>query len=761
MSESASQALQDIKVLQIGESRAVRIAGMILKDCGAEVVRVCHRPNEDVAVTERSKDFIVDFESLNEQSSAQLLHRADIVVDHGDAAYFHDVIRKNSNSLEHLVHCSLPFSASCDDRLSAWDEKSVGVTAGLYETPTGLGRPHAHDLPVVSTAAAFHAVNSIAMALVGRERDGKGRDIEIPLEKVALSSQVLVAMISSRPPVRWQPLRWLASPFMGIWKTAGNDYVYIHIGMPRHLRTFLFLIESEGFGKEKQKIRKLLHKKTRRDPSLSAGVWEAMNVSRVMKSLFEKRSADFWEKCLGDAGLCCGKVRSFEEWKKHPQVVKSVEIVSLQLDNKRLVVPGKVMNEEASRTEVASTGGEGVFISQLLEKWPRKSAAEKNHSILPLKGVKVLDLSRVIAGPFAGRLLAEYGADVMHLSVRGNHLSWEEPFHVAFNAGKKSSVVDCSRPGGRERLREVICEYKPDIVIHNFLNKPAEKLGIDHQSLKKINPKIISIGIKAYNSCGPWSSRPGFEQNIQAASGIMRAYSGKSAPDILPVAYNDLGTGLVGSFAAALSYYRLLKGKGGGHISTSLTVPAMYLQMDKLNGNTENNHLLDGFYRSKDSWFYFSLKPGKEQNLLGIPEVQKSVSDLSRRNLANVFRKKSITFWKNRVEELSLDDSVLIIERKPMKAIIKAQVRKKAGVFTYKHHRKTGEILVCRSPVMMEPQGIREIPTAEPIGSSHVSEHTQTENPEGAVSETKYQRFRWFLDQCRWVIVIVWQKITL
>ncbi|MFP4014289.1 MAG: CoA transferase [Chitinispirillaceae bacterium] len=748
----SSQFLRGINVLQVGESRAVRIAAMILRDHGAHVVRTGGRAIDSAAVTERSKDFICN-EPICQKKVEELLARSDIVIDDEEESIYREVMNRSPESSKHIIHCSLPSFSSTSEMPASWDEKSVSAAAGLYETPSGLGRPRAFELPIASTAAAFYAVNSIAMALVGRERDGSGRTLRIPLERVALSVQVLVAMIRSRPPVKWEPFRWLASPFMGVWKAAGDEHIYLHIGMPRHLRTFLFLIESEGFREEKRMIRGLLHKDTRRDPSRVAGIGEALRISHALANLFKKRSAGYWEKLLGEAGLCCAKVRTFEEWMNHPQVLESGEIIS----DTDLRIPGMVMNDIASDGWVSLEKGKKLTPDELIFRWEKRKRSERNESVrLPLEGVRVLDLSRIIAGPFAGRQLAEFGADVMYLSLRSNQLSWEEPFHVAFNAGKRAAAVDCSRPGGREKLREIIARFNPDIVIHNFLDTPAAKLGIDYESLKMINPRIICVGIKAYNSRGPWSGRSGFEQNIQAASGMMSDYSGKKTPEIVPVAFNDLSTGLIGSFGAALCFLQLMKGNGGNCISTSLTVPAMYLQIEKLNGAAvERKHLSD-FYRAKDGWFYLSVREGKESALCEMLDLENMYT---KKLLADLFKSQKISFWVKRIEQLELQGLLGIVPRRPLMNLIGEETSREDGVFFRRDH-DYGRILAARSPVFMKPQRIRELAPAEPVNTGSLKKVSG--DPAGIFGKIalkfKSNYYFWLANQCRWAVVILYQK---
>jgi crotonobetainyl-CoA:carnitine CoA-transferase CaiB-like acyl-CoA transferase len=489
-----------------------------------------------------------------------------------------------------------------------------------------------------------------------------------------------------------------------------------------------------------------------------------------LHSLFLKKSADFWEQFLSDAGLCCAKIRPFEEWKNHPQVLQSKEIIPFtSRSGNNLRIPGKLM-ECPDWDCVALEEGESLSLETLCQLWTEQAStySSQTGSELPLQGIRVLDLSRIIAGPFTGRLLAEYGADVMHLTIRDKHLSWEEPFHIAFNSGKKSVVVNCSHPGGRQELIEVIKKFKPDILVHNYLEEATEKLGIDYKSMKEINPDIIYLGIGGYNSNGPWAKRPGFEQCIQAASGILNTYSTGATPQILPVPFVDMSTGLITSFTAALCCFQRNKGTGGNCVSTGLTIPALYLQINSLSNTVLKNTatMLSGYYHSKDTLFYLSLKAGQESLLTKIPELQTTTPDkLVPRKLEQIFRKKSCSFWQKRLKELSLVEFIQIVPRVSAGKLLKAELKKEHGLFSYKEHEGLGNILVGRSPVTMNPQGIRELSPAQLSGKS-TAEFQSTgseivnkrDTPVANQKRTKIQNLVSSLSQYKWILVMLWRE---
>ncbi|CAF1119928.1 unnamed protein product [Adineta steineri] len=189
---------------------------------------------------------------------------------------------------------------------------------------------------------------------------------------------------------------------------------------------------------------------------------------------------------------------------------------------------------------------------------------------LPLHGVKILDLTRVLAGPFASMVLADYGADVIKVEKPGqgdDTRTWGPPYvedqsayFLSINRNKRSIAIDMSRQQGQTIIRELA--KKSDVLIENYLPGQLKKFGLEYQDLRSINDRLIYCSITGYGSHGPYSNRPGYDLVIQALGGMM-SITGSSEPVKVGVAVIDLATGLssVGAITAAL-YQREKNGKG-------------------------------------------------------------------------------------------------------------------------------------------------------------------------------------------------------
>jgi crotonobetainyl-CoA:carnitine CoA-transferase CaiB-like acyl-CoA transferase len=775
--------LDGVRIVEVGSSDTLRITGMLLADQGADVVRIAQAPDTASLplhdVTDRRKKTARCDPGTPEQITAvrTLFERADVVLEDIGPSLL-SRFRMVQPIIDSVIHCLITPFASEDKTAEAWTEETVSALSGLYEPLGGMGSPRFYDLHIASVIAALHAANAVAMALVGRSRFGCNYAVRVPVDRCALFSQVLSIMIRSKAPTVWEPFRMWSSPFMGIWKTAGDEYLYLHIGMPRHLRSFLFLLDKLGFGAEKKAIKSLLEKPSKRDPAMLAGVREALGILRVLKELFLRKKAEEWEEILGKEGLCCCKIRSFDEWRVHDQVVQSGEILACRLhDGRTLNVPGPVFESEIPG---GSAGGpsenQEVPLGECREMWPaREPAAAEQCRKLPLEGLKVLDVSRVIAGPFAGRIMAEYGAEVLQVSLRTNHLSWEEPFHVVFNAGKDSVTIDYSSPEGKDAFKRIVKRFEPDIILHNFIEGAARKIGLDYESCKKWNERIIYIDLQGFNGKGPWAGRPGFEQNVQAASGILSSYSDDGTPRILPVPVNDLSAGLIAAFGAALSIRELAGNKRGNRITCYLSMPSILLQLHRLNGG-DGLSRFSGYFKASDGCFLLSADRSALQSLGSFPGFAgvdlSHASDLTKA-LAPVFRNKPAQWWIAQVKSAGLENRIRIVPRQKLGEILKRDLSSGDPLFSYRSHEGIGNVLFAYSPIRLSPVGIKKIGTAKFIGGStrawaelagfDPARHSPKvpEHGSGSGLFTGIKRMLWFVSQLKWLAVIVYRQRAL
>jgi alpha-methylacyl-CoA racemase len=250
-----------------------------------------------------------------------------------------------------------------------------------------------------------------------------------------------------------------------------------------------------------------------------------------------------------------------------------------------------------------------------------------------LQGLKVLDFSTLLPGPFATLMLADMGADVIHVEspTRADMVRTMEPVdeegisaaHRHLNRSKKSLALDLKNPESIDVIHSLLQEY--DIVIEQFRPGVMTRLGLDYESLKKINPRIIYCSITGYGQTGPFANRAGHDSNYLSVAGVMD-YSRRKRerPPVLGVQVADIAGGSLHSVVGILAavYHREKTGEGQfidiSMTDASFSLNALYGSGYLAHGvepQPENLTLNGGefydYYETKDGRFFSvgSLEP--------------------------------------------------------------------------------------------------------------------------------------------------------
>lgn len=249
------------------------------------------------------------------------------------------------------------------------------------------------------------------------------------------------------------------------------------------------------------------------------------------------------ETAIVDAGGCAAVLRSHDEWLAHPQ--------------------GAAVSREPVLDWRDGTAG---AVSARLA--PTASA--------PLTGLRVLDLTRVIAGPVATRFLAGLGAEVLRIDPP----DWEEDALVPnMTLGKRLARLDARTPDGFTRLTELLSQA--DVLVHGYRLGALDRLGLDADRRQQLRPGLVDVSLNAYGFTGPWSTRRGFDSLVQMSSGIVQygthwARSEELTP--LPVQALDHATGYLLAAAAIRGVLRQQTEGRGSIVRTSLARMAETLQ---------------------------------------------------------------------------------------------------------------------------------------------------------------------------------------
>lgn len=192
-----------------------------------------------------------------------------------------------------------------------------------------------------------------------------------------------------------------------------------------------------------------------------------------------------------------------------------------------------------------------------------------------LEGIRVIDLGRFIAAPYASQLLADLGADVVRVErqqpeadrERGPYLDGQSLYFVTLNRHKKSMAFDLFSEEGRHLLDQLI--VKADVLIQNYSPRTARDLGFTRERLMALNPRLIVLAITGYGSSGPDAERVAFDGLAQARSGAM-ACNGTGQPFLNHVPYVDFGTALYGAFGVMSALYERERTGRGQFVEASL-----------------------------------------------------------------------------------------------------------------------------------------------------------------------------------------------
>ena len=249
------------------------------------------------------------------------------------------------------------------------------------------------------------------------------------------------------------------------------------------------------------------------------------------------------ERALGEAGVPAVIVRDAARWLAHPQgrTMRDVPVVELERLDDVAPVPLQPGTE-------------------------------------PLSGLRVLDLTRVLAGPTCARTLGEYGADVLH--VDSPNLLDLKSAQADTAHGKRMTWLDLNEPQQHEALLELAREA--DVFVQSYRAARLGRRGLGPRSLGRIRPGIVYVSVNCYGHHGPWREYAGYDGNAMAATGIAHLHGSEPTPGIA-VAMNDYATAYWGAYGAATALRRRAVEGGSWHVKVSLTQSAMwFLRLPRL-----------------------------------------------------------------------------------------------------------------------------------------------------------------------------------
>jgi crotonobetainyl-CoA:carnitine CoA-transferase CaiB-like acyl-CoA transferase len=277
-------------------------------------------------------------------------------------------------------------------------------------------------------------------------------------------------------------------------------------------------------------------------PHLAAGTMEVLGCSRdrgEIATAVARRDAQELEDALAANRQCGAMARTATEWAAHPQ--------------------GQAL-ATAPRVQITRIGDS--------EPEPLPDGTR------PLSGVRVLDLTRILAGPTHARTLAQYGADVLHVTAPA--LPTSQVWVMDTNQGKLSAYLDVDVEEQRDRLRSLAREA--DVFAQGFRQGALERRGFGPAQLAAARPGIVYVSINCYGHTGPWSGRPGWEQLAQTVTGLATSQGTPERPQRMPVAACDYTTGYLAALGTLVALGRRAREGGSYHVRVSLCQTGMWFQ---------------------------------------------------------------------------------------------------------------------------------------------------------------------------------------
>ncbi len=632
-----ASTLDGITVLDLGTGAAAAFATMLLSDLGARVVRVVdpdaplHRDGGFV-VWDRGKECVaLDLNAVERDGDGEaaalyrrLVAGADVLMEDFEP----------SSDLQRLVDTA--WLNELNGRLVSCSITAYGKQGPLKDEPpiedlvlarTGVmgGMPGfrpapvhiIHPLPTVG--AALFANLGIASALLARETTGRGRTVETSLMAGALLFHPkVIGEKLARTVFQTHPSG--SAPFYSVYECSDGNWIQlgcVHVGFMG------IAADLMGIGELVAEPR-FQGGRGGDNPEDEAELREA--IARVIKT---KPQAE-WAELFEEADVPFGPCRTIMKGMEDPQINHNGMVVTL---DDPVLGPVTQMGAPVHLTEMtgAAKGPRPAeALSGLPDGYPEPQAAVPAASgdpdAPPLDGVRVLEITNLIAGPTGGRLLADLGADVIKFEPLTGDLSRPigRTYFYNINFGKRSVSVDTRTDAGKEIVQKIAASA--DAMLANLRPHATERMGINAD----VNPKLIETHLTGYGWTGPYSKRPGIDPLAQALMGMELAQGGPENPPVFPaqLAPTDFTNGAMGALGMVLALFARHRTGTVQRVEGNLLNAAVVLSsawFAKYDGQPvrpladKGQYGLNPFhrlYRLTDGWVYVVARDGDQKRAL-------------------------------------------------------------------------------------------------------------------------------------------------
>ncbi|MDA0769895.1 MAG: CoA transferase [Chloroflexi bacterium] len=559
-----ASALQDITVLDLTQGKAGAMASMLLRDNGARVIRLEQPDAENdrsapaYAIWDRAKESVVLDVRQDRAAMLKLVGMADVLIEDfaPSSEYQRLVDYTELRGLNpRLVHCSITAYGMLGDlKDEPPHDDLVMAQMGIQSSQPGFREGPVHVAhPVPSVGCAILAAQGIVSSLLAREKTGRGRKVETSLMAGALmfAPKVLAEKLEPRP---FQLTPAGGGPFYSVFECADERWVQlgcIHSGfvdLAAAVMGIADVMTDPRYGDGRRPV----------DEEARQELFD------IVAGVIKTKPCHEWEEIFEAADVPYARACLTEESLTNPQVIANDMLV--ELDDPRLGhltemnVPIKFTftpGEVAGARPVIGQHTEAVLseIQSLPE--PSPSISESVVEASPLHDVKVLEMTNVIAGPAAGKCLADLGADIFKLESHFGDISRPAAmsYFLHLNSNKRSLAINTKTPEGQEAAQRLAAQS--DIMLANMRPGATDRMGLGSDIMKELNPGLVSAHSTAFGWTGPYSHRPGVDPLAQGWMGLQRAQGGQDNPPVFlaQLAPTDYTSGGLTALGAIMALY--------------------------------------------------------------------------------------------------------------------------------------------------------------------------------------------------------------
>jgi crotonobetainyl-CoA:carnitine CoA-transferase CaiB-like acyl-CoA transferase len=563
-----------LRVVEIGHYVAGPFAGQLLADQGADVIKVeppggdAYRadPGRFVAWNRGKRSVVLDLKTAENRERLRLLMLdADVVIENyrpGVLARLGIDFGELQALNPGLVTCSISGFGSAGPLrdMPGWEpivHARAGVHVGFGEHDERVWRP----FPLASVAAGLLATFGIVAALLERDRSGQGQHVETSLFDAALYMNGSAIIQGDVPPMHIQGRT--DTPRVHIYPTA-DGWLQVVAGTEQSRQSFEDMLKREDSGLT---------------PDVAAA-----------RAVMATRASADWEGRLAELGVPAGACGPVGEWLAHPLAVQSglaVHWADSPFGELTTVGPPvRGLSDSARLRPPPALGSSSAGWREVARFGPDTAAAAGDTAAAGiLDGVTILDLTRILPGPLAGRLLAEIGAHVVKIEPPGGEEGYVVPFmYLEGNRSKASAEIDLKLQAGRDEFRELV--RAADVVIENARAGVWDRLGLGDADLHALKPDLIYARSKGYGVEGPYAKLRAFEHVIQAMTGMQQTQGGSGPPRMMTVPACDYAAPLYLSIGILCSLLRGRRmdsiGSRGATVDASLAVAASVYEAEHL-----------------------------------------------------------------------------------------------------------------------------------------------------------------------------------